>query len=164
MGLNQPIMREVMEKMMESFESDGLIESVTKESAEESPNLRDQHIRRAKKGLRKYKSMVKKLRNRVQDKVTNPKVVKSKAVTVMMSLAKVSRPNEVVQWGCGTQGGKEKENQVPPMLLAGLISTASKAKKNEWTLADTRLEMEATANAGPAVCKILNRLVQTWQR
>ena len=35
-GLNQSIMREVMKKMMESTESDGLTESVTEESAEES--------------------------------------------------------------------------------------------------------------------------------
>ena len=39
-GLNQPIMREVIEKMMESTESDGLTGSVTEESAEESPIMR----------------------------------------------------------------------------------------------------------------------------
>ena len=32
-GLNKPIMREVIEKMVESTESDGLTESVTEESA-----------------------------------------------------------------------------------------------------------------------------------
>ena len=34
------------------------------------------------------------------------------------------------------------------MLLAGLISTASKAKKSESTLADTRLEMEVISQCG----------------
>ena len=57
--------------------------------------MRDQPVKRAKKGLRKYKSIVGKLRNRVSDKVVNPKVVKSRA-TVVMSLVKVSRPSELV--------------------------------------------------------------------
>ena len=67
----RPIMRDVIEKMVESTESDGLTESVTEESAEESPIMRDQPIRRTKKGLRKYKSMVRKVKERVNDKVTN---------------------------------------------------------------------------------------------
>ena len=43
---------------------------------------------------------------------------------------------------------REKENQVPPMLLAGLISTASKVKRNERTLADTRLGMDVISQCG----------------
>ena len=84
------------EKMMESTESDGLTESVKKESAEELPIMRGRPVRRAaKRELRKYKSMVRKLKERVNDKTTNPKVVKSKATTVVMSLAKLSPcPNE----------------------------------------------------------------------
>ena len=34
-GLNQPIMREVLEKLMSSFESDVLTESVTEDSADD---------------------------------------------------------------------------------------------------------------------------------
>ena len=67
----------------------------------------------------------------MNDKSTNPKVVKSKAATVVMSLAKLSRLREVGQGGGAIHGGRETENQVPPMLLAGLISTASKAKQSE---------------------------------
>ena len=52
-GLNQPIMHEVIEKLVESTESISLTESVTEESAEESTIMRDQPIRRTKKGLRK---------------------------------------------------------------------------------------------------------------
>ena len=133
-GLNQPIMLEVIEKMVESTESDGLTESVTEESAEESPIMRDQSNRRTKKGRRKYKSMVrKKLKKRV---------VRSKAATVVMSIAKVSRLSEVGQGDGAMHSVREKKNQVPSMLLTGLISTASKAKKSERTLADTRQEME----------------------
>ena len=63
-----------------------------------------------------------------------------------MSLVKVSRPNEAGQGD--VQGDREKENQVPPMLLAGFISTASKVKRSERTLADTRLEMEVIRQCG----------------
>ena len=61
-GLNQPIMRETIENMVDSTESDGLTESFTEESAEERPIKRDQPIRRTKEGLKKYKSMVRKLK------------------------------------------------------------------------------------------------------
>ena len=56
--------------------------------------------------------MVRKLKNRVNDKVTNPKVKKSKTATVAMSLAKVSRPNEVGQGDGIMHIGKEKEKWV----------------------------------------------------
>ena len=141
-GVEPAIMREVLEKIMESTESDGLTESVTEENAEESPIVRVQPVKRARNGLRIYKSMVRKLKERVNDKVINPKIVKSTATTVMMSLAKVSRSNEAGQVDGVGQGGRERENQVPPMLLARLISTASKVKRNERNLADTRLERE----------------------
>ena len=49
-GLNQSIMREVLEKMTEPAESDGPSESVTEESAEESPLVRNQPVKRAKRG------------------------------------------------------------------------------------------------------------------
>ena len=61
--------------------------------------------------------------------MTNPKVVKSKAATVVISLANMSRPNEVEQGDGVTHGDREIENQVPSMLLTGLTSRASKAKK-----------------------------------
>ena len=92
--------------------------------------------------------MVRKLKKRVNDKVTNPKVVKSKPATMVVSLAKVSRPKEVGQGDGASHGGRKKENQVQPMLLVGLISTAAKAKKSEWTLADTRLEMKIISQCG----------------
>ena len=79
---------------MEPAESDGLTKSVTEESAEESPVVQDQPVRKIMKGLKKYNSMVRKLKSRVNEKRVNPKVVKSKATAVVMSLAKVSRPNE----------------------------------------------------------------------
>ena len=80
----------------------------------------------------------------MNDKLINPKVVRSKAATVVMSLVKVSRPSKVGQGDGERHGGREKENHVTPMLLAGLISTASKAKKQN----DTRLKMEVLSQCG----------------
>ena len=91
-GLNHPMRCEVMGKLMKLTESNGLTESVTEESAEESPVMRDQPVKRTKKGLRIYKSMVRKLKSRVNDKVTSPKVVKSEAAAVVISLAESSSP------------------------------------------------------------------------
>ena len=42
----------------------------------------------------------------------------------------------------------EKENLIPPMLLAGLTTTATRSKKNARTLADTKLEMEVISQCG----------------
>ena len=70
------------------------------------------------------------------------KVIKSKVNAVVTSLAKASRPSENGQGDCSASGGREKEHLIPPMLKAGLISTASKSKKNARTLADTKLAME----------------------
>ena len=44
--------------------------------------------------------------------------------------------------------GGEKENLIPAMLLAGLITTATRSKKNARSLADTKLEMEVISQCG----------------
>ena len=51
-------------------------------------------------------------------------------MNAVVTLAKSSRPSENGQVHCSASGGGEKENLIPPMLLAGLISTASKSKTN----------------------------------
>ena len=74
-------------------------------------------------------------------------MIKSK-VNAVVALAKASRPSEKGQGDCSASDGGEKENLIPPMLLAGLTSTASKSKKNAQTLADTKLEMEVISQCG----------------
>ena len=49
-GFNQPIMREALENIMNSIESDVLTESVTKDSADDHQVTRNLRVRRAKKG------------------------------------------------------------------------------------------------------------------
>ena len=78
----------------------------------------------------------------------NQKVVRSKASTVVASLAGVAHSSESGQGDDATLAGGEKENLIPPMLLAGLTTTATKSKKNARTLADTKLEMEVISQCG----------------
>ena len=141
-GLNQPIMREVLEKIMNSVESDDVLtESVTEDSADDQQITRKLPVRRAKKGL-------KRLKGKTGSRAVNQKVVKSKASTVVASLARVARSGESGQGDGATLAGGEKENLIPPMLLAGLTTSATKSKKNARTLADTKLEMEVISQCG----------------
>ena len=122
-GLNQPTMREVLDKLMSSVESDVLTESVTEDSADDQQITRKLPVRRAKKGL-------KRLKRKKENKTVNRKVVKSKASAVVASLAREARPSENGQGDAATLAGGEKENLIPPMLLAGLTTTATRSKKN----------------------------------
>ena len=83
-GLNQPIMHEVLEKIMNSMESDVLTESVTEDSADDQQVTKILPVRRAKKGL-------KRLKRKTGSPAVNQRVVKSKASTVLASLHSAGR-------------------------------------------------------------------------
>ena len=138
-GLNQPIMREVLEKIMNSIESDVLTESVTEDNADDQQVTKKLPIRRAKKGL-------KRLKGKTGSRAVNQRVVKSKASTVVASLTSAGRSGENGQ-GDGATLGRKREPDTP-MLLAGLTTTATKSKKTARTLADTKLEMEIISQCG----------------
>ena len=140
-GLNQPIMREVLEKIVNSMESDVLTESVTEESADDQQVAKKLPVRRARKGL-------KRLKGKTGIRAVNPRVVKSKASAVVTSLTSAGRSGESGQGDGATLTGGEKENLIPPMLLAGLTTTAVRSKKTARTLADTKLEMEIISQCG----------------
>ena len=140
-GLNQPIMREVLEKIMNSMESDVLTESVTEDSADDQQVAKKLPVRRARKGL-------KRLKGKTGNRTVNPRVVKSKASAVVASLTSAGRSGESGQGDGATLTGGEKENLIPPMLLAGLTLTAVRSKKTARTLADTKLEMEIISQCG----------------
>ena len=78
----------------------------------------------------------------------NPRVVKSRASAVVTSLTGAGRSGESGQGDGATLTGGEKENLIPPMLLAGLTTTAVRSKKTARTLADTKLEMEIISQCG----------------
>ena len=138
-GLNQPIMREVLEKIMNSIESDVLTESVTEDNADDQQVMKKLPIRRAKKGL-------KRLKGKTGSRAVNQRVVKSKASTVVASLTSAGRSGENGQ-GDGATLGRKREPDTP-MFLAGLTTTATKSKKTARTLADTKLEMEIISQCG----------------
>ena len=140
-GLNQPIMREVLEKIVNSMESDVLTESVTEYSADDQQVAKKLPVRRARKGL-------KRLKGKTGSRAVNPRVVKSRASAVVASLTSGGRSGESGQGDGATLTGGEKENLIPPMLLAGLTTTAVRSKKTARTLADTKLEMEITSQCG----------------
>ena len=140
-GLNQPIMREVLEKIVNSMESDVLTESVTEDSADDQQGTKKLLVRRAKKGL-------KRLKGKSGSRVVNQRVAKSKAKTVVTSLISAGRSGESGQGDGSTPVGGENENLIPPMLLAGLTITATRSKKTARTLADTKLEIEIISQCG----------------
>ena len=122
LGLSQPIMREVLEKLMSAVESDVLTESVTEDSANDQQITRKLTVRRAKKGL-------KRLKGKTGSKTVNQEVEKSKVSAVVASLARAARPSESGHGDGATLAGGEKENLIPPMLLAGLTTTATRSNK-----------------------------------
>ena len=99
LGLNQPIMREVLEKLMSSVESDVLAESVTKDSADHQQITRKLPVRRAKKGL-------KRLKGKTESKTVNQRVLKSKTSAVVASLVRAACPSESGQGDGATPGDK----------------------------------------------------------
>ena len=74
-------------------------------------------VRRARKGL-------KRLKGKTGSRAVNPRVVKSQASAVVASLTSAGRSGESGQGDGATLTGGEKENLIPPMLLAGLTTTA----------------------------------------
>ena len=78
-GLNQPIIGEVLEKIVNSMESDVLTESVTEDSADDQQVAKKLPIRRARKGL-------KRLKGKTGSRAMNPRAVKSRASAVVTSL------------------------------------------------------------------------------
>ena len=94
------------------------------------------------------KKGLKRLKGKTGSRAVNQRVVKSKASAVVASLTSAGRSGESGQGDGATLAGGEKENLIPPMLLAGLTTTATKSKKTARTLADTKLEMEIISQCG----------------
>ena len=89
--------------------SELLTESVTEDSADDQQITRKLPVRRAKKVL-------KRLKGKTGSRAVNQKVVKTKASTVVASLAGVARSGKSGQGDGAMLAGGEKENLIPPML------------------------------------------------
>ena len=101
-GLNQPIMREVLEKIVNSMESDVLTDSVTEDSADDQQGTKKLLVRRARKGL-------KRLKGKSGSRVVNQRVVKSKAKVVVTSLISAGRSGESGEGDGATPAGEKKK-------------------------------------------------------
>ena len=156
--LNQPIMSEIFKNTIKPAESDGLTESATEESAKKSSTVQDEPVKGAKKRLRNYKSMARKLKCKVKDKVTNSKVVKSKATAVVMSLAKVSRLSRADKGTvpCTAQG-KGKSDATDSVSWVDVDNFKIKEERENWN-------WKSLANVDPMVWMITNTSGRTQQR
>ena len=105
-GLNQPIMREVLEKIVNSMESDVLTESVTEDSADNQQVTKKLPVRRARKVL-------KRLKGKTGSRAVNSRVVKSKASASLplgglFDERRSFRRERARRW-CDTDRGRKRE-------------------------------------------------------
>ena len=92
----------------------------------------------------------------------NQKAVKSKANAIVASLAKVARPSESGQGDGAAFAGGEKENLIPPMLLAGLTSTATRSKKSARTLSEQSSKWKSSVSVDLEDSTITSPQGTTW--
>ena len=122
LGLSQPIMREVLDKLMSSVESDVLTESVTKDSAADQQITSKLPVRRARKRL-------KRLKGKTGSKSVNQKVVKLKASAVVASLAREARPSENGQGDGATLARGRKREPDTPYAIGGFDHNGNKVEE-----------------------------------
>ena len=140
-GLNQPIMPEVLEKIVNSVGSDVLTESVTEDSANDQQITRNLPVRRAKKRAEAVKG-----KDRKQSREPESGEVKSQHSGGLLGRSSLFKRKLARRW-CDACRGRKREHD-NPMLLAGLTTTATRSKKNARALVDTKLEMEVISQCG----------------
>ena len=164
-GLNQPLMREVLDKLdeCEGRLSELLIDSATDESEANSPiKMTPQdnkgevvYMSRTRRGtmrsklvIDKINAMKMKLGSRVIPRRTGKTKVVSEISKKAVNSAKRKRVEEVMDLGQGDYQlpGTDKMltdiAMVPPILMAGINSTGYKSKRSDRTLTGATLEME----------------------
>ena len=164
-GLNQPLMREVLDKLdeCEGRLSELLIDSATDESEADSPiKITPQdnegevvYLSRTRRGtmrskmvIDKINAMKMKLGSRVMPRRIGKTKVDSEISMKAGNSAKRKRVEEVMDLGQGDYqlSGTDRKltdiAMVPPILMAGLKSTGYKSKRSDRTLTGATLEME----------------------
>ena len=164
-GLNQPLMREVLDKLDDSEGrlSELLIDSATDESEANSPiKMTPQddkgevvYLSRTRRGtmrpklvIDKINAMKMKLGSRVMPRRVGKTKVDSEISMKAVNSAKSKRVEEVMDLGQGDNQlpGTDKMltdiAMVPPILMAGIKSTGYKSKRSDRTLTGATLEME----------------------
>ena len=175
-GLNQPLMREVLDKLddCEGRLSELLIDSATDESEANSPiKMTPQddkgevvYLSRTRRGtmrsklvIDKINAMKMKLGSRVIPRRVGKTKVDSEISMKAVNSAKRKRVEEVMDLGQGDYQlpGTDKMltdvAMVPPILMAGIKSTGYKHKRSDRTLTGATLEMEILSQCGESKMK-----------
>ena len=169
-GLNQPLMREVLDKLdeCEGRPSELLIDSATDESEANSPiKMTPQddgevvYLSRTRRGtmrskmvIDKINAMKMKLGSRVMPRRIGKTKVDSEISMKAGNSAKRKRVEEVMDLGqgdyqlSGTDRLLTDIAMVPPILMAGIKSTGYKSKRSDRTLTGATLEMEILSQCG----------------
>ena len=175
-GLNRPLMREVLDKLdeCEGRLSELLIDSATDESEANSPiKMIPQddkgevvYLSRTRRGTMRSKSVIDKINEmkmKLGSKVIPRRVGKTKVDSEIsmkaVNSAKRKRVEEAMDLGQGDYQlpGTDKiltdVAMVPPILMAGIKSTGYKPKKSDRTLTGATLEMEILSHYGESTMK-----------
>ena len=175
-GLNQPLMREVLDKLdeCEGRLCEMLIDSATDESEANSPiKMTPQddegevvYLSRTRRGtmrsklvIDKINAMKMKLGSRVMPRRVGKTKVDSEISMKAGNSAKRKRIEEVMDLGQadyqlpGTDKMLTDIAMVPPILMAGIKSTGYKSKRSDRTLTGATLEMEILSQCGESTIK-----------
>ena len=175
-GLNQPLMREVLDKLdeCEGRLSELLIDSATDESEVNSPiKMTPQdnegevvYLSRTRRGtmrskivIDKINAMKMKLGSRVMPRRIGKTKVDSEISMKAGNSAKRKRVEEVMDLGQGDYQLSGADRiltdiaRVPPILMAGINSTGYKSKRSDRTLTGATLEMEILSQCGESKMK-----------
>ena len=175
LGLNRPLMREVVDKLdeCEGRLSELLIDSATDESEANSPiKMTPQedkgelvYLSRTRKVTMRSKLVIDKfneMKMKLGTKVTLRKAGKTKVDSEMMKAvnsAKRKRVEEAMDLGQddnrlpGTDRIMTEVAMVPPILMAGIKSTGCKTKRSDRTLTGATLEMEILSQCEESTLK-----------
>ena len=175
-GRNRPLMREVLDKMVECEGrlSELLIHSATDENEANSPiKMTPQddkgevlYLSRTRRGTMRSKLMIDKINEmkmKLGSKVMPRRVGKTKVDSEIsmkaVNSAKRKRVEEAMDLGqgdyqlFGTDRMLTDVAMVPPILMAGIKSTGYKSKKSDRTLTRATLEMEILSQCGKSTMK-----------
>ena len=175
-GLNRPLMREVLDKLdeCEGRLSELLIDSATDETEASSPvKMTPQddkgevvYLSRTRRGtmqsklvIDKINEMKMKLGSKVMPRRVGKMKVDSEISMKAVNSAKRKRVEEAIELGQGgyqLPGTDRMLNDVamaPPILMAGIKSTGYKSKRSDRTLTGATLEKEILSQCGESTMK-----------
>ena len=171
-GLNRPLMREVLDKLEECKGrlSELLIDSATDESEANSPikmtpqEDKGEMVYLSRLVIDKINEMKMKLGSKMIPRRAGKMKVDSEISIKAVNSAKRKRFDEAMDLGQGddqlpgTDRMLTDVAMVPPILMAGIKSTGYKSKRSHRILTGATLEMEILSQCGESTMKDFKRL------